>query len=314
MITFFLNSGFGLKCRYSSRIPPLIHSNVPLFSLFFVSGKYMVSSNYAPRSPMYPKPDVIAASSPRNVMSGIIPETFNDGVSDMRYRQTSPNQQRRQQNRQLHRSEIRKPGQGITSSASAMEQDSLFRSRKAQRVSQSFKEIDQKILDPNTYHYDPNRPPNMTKIQDQVLSQTSPFGPDQYYGNRLETEARARIPRLRSDTGPRLAIDPHPEVIPAGTVIVPSHVSTLCGQKLIKLTDAEQHKIAEPRLPGFNRSSYMTETLGGIPAPRHDGHADGKVPSFPIITTEGMEGQWKPWSICHDAPEFMIEQHGKLVG
>ena len=116
-----------------------------------------------------------------------------------------------------------------------------------------------------------------------------------------------------------MAVDPSPEMIPAGTVIVPSHVdrsgtvqkwTTLPGQRRIELSVEEQTKIAEPRLAGFNKSPYMGEVLGGPIAKRHAKHGDGRVHQFPIITTEGMIGQWKPWSICNDAPEFMHTQSG----
>lgn len=110
--------------------------------------------------------------------------------------------------------------------------------------------------------------------------------------------------------GPRLAKDHVPDIIPAGTVVVPSHVSTICGQKIIKLSAEEQNRIAEPRLANFNKSAYMTETMGGPKATRHEKHADGKIHQFPDIQTEGMEGSWKPWSVCHSAPEWIIGQSG----
>jgi hypothetical protein len=270
--------------------------------------KYMNHVNDSPRAPLYPKPEMIPAEHPRTVMGGILPEQYD--------RQISPNQQRRQiknRNKLLNRFEERRAGQDFSSSVQVTNKSTLWRSKKAQRVGQSFTEIDEKLLDPNTYKYDPNKPPKFTKLQDQVKNQKMPFGPIQYNRLRLENEASVRQPSLRMSVRPRLAIDPHPEITPAGTVVVPSHVSTLCGQKLVSLTEEERYKIAEPRLPGFNKSEFMAETLGGKEAQRHAGHQDGKVHTFPIITTEGMEGQWKPWSICHDAPQFMHEQHSRLI-
>ena len=37
-------------------------------------------------------------------------------------------------------------------------------------------------------------------------------------------------------------------------------------------------------------------------------NATKDYPSFPHITTESHEGFWKPWSVCHSAPEWVVDQ------
>ena len=255
--------------------------------------KYLLPPEFAPCAPILGREwQTTQVSTPTNMMSGLIPDNVDST------RRVSPNQRRRQQ--------LTAVATGLSSTTPASPRGAarpLWRSCKAQRVEQKIVDTDVYLSQPRAY--DPNAPPQL-----KLPIQTEAFGPLPFGRARFENESTARIPRLRANVCPRMAQDPVPEIQAAGVVVVPSHVSTLCGQKRVELTDAEKNKIAEPRLKHFNKSSYMSETLGGVEAPRDVGHSDNRIPTFPIIETEGMEGQWKPWSVCNSSPEWMLNQSG----
>ena len=98
-----------------------------------------------------------------------------------------------------------------------------------------------------------------------------------------------------------------PEVTAAGVTAKIGHATTLPGQKRVSVPRSVQVAHAEPRIPTYNKSPFMTEALGGNAADP-DWDPAGEYPSFPHITTESHEGFWKPWSVCHSAPDWVMEQ------
>jgi hypothetical protein len=95
--------------------------------------------------------------------------------------------------------------------------------------------------------------------------------------------------------------------VPAGITAKIGHATTLPGQKRVVVPHSVQVDYAEPRIPTYNKSAHMTEALGGSVADP-EWNATKDYPSFPHITTESHEGFWKPWSVCHSAPEWVVQQ------
>ena len=114
-------------------------------------------------------------------------------------------------------------------------------------------------------------------------------------------------PRLRASVCPRMGRDPMPEVLPAGVTVKIGHATTLPGQKMVVVPRKLQMEYAEPRIPTYNQSPHMTEALGGSVADP-EWTAASEYPSFPKINTDSHFGLWKPWSVCHSAPEWIMEQ------
>ena len=275
--------------------------------------RHLLPPEYSPRSPMSGREwndQAMQASSPRTLMSGIFPDNSLESKFVQQQRHISPNQRRRQQRISELSSTTRQPGADLFSAAQANPK-TTWRSRKAQRVGQNIVDSNrrQQIQSTSTTSKSSISQPNQPKQDTRITNNNKlACGPIQYNRARLEHEASVRIPSLRHSSGPRLATDTVPNIRAAGVTVVPSHVSTL-GQSVKIVSFETRLRQAEPRMAEYNKSEFMTEVLGGEDA-LHTGNHCGKIHKMRIVKTEGMDGHWKPWSVCHSAPDWIIKQSG----